>query len=43
MITATFLAVLFVPVFYVVVQGWSERRAARRLGVARPARASVAD
>jgi len=30
MITSTFLAVLFVPVFYVVFQGWSERRAARR-------------
>jgi hydrophobic/amphiphilic exporter-1 (mainly G- bacteria), HAE1 family len=26
MITSTFLAVLFVPVFYVVFQGWSERR-----------------
>ncbi len=30
MITSTFLAVLFVPVFYVVVQGASERWAARR-------------
>ena len=29
MITSTFLAVLFVPVFYVVCQGLSERRAAR--------------
>jgi len=26
MITSTFLAVLFVPVFFVVLQGWSERR-----------------
>ncbi len=30
MITSTFLAVLFAPVFYVVFQSWSERRAARR-------------
>jgi HAE1 family hydrophobic/amphiphilic exporter-1 len=30
MLTSTFLAVLFVPVFYVVLQGWSERRAAER-------------
>jgi len=30
MLTSTFLAVLFVPVFYVVVQGVSERWAARR-------------
>ena len=30
MLTSTFLAVLFVPVFYVVVQGASERWAARR-------------
>jgi HAE1 family hydrophobic/amphiphilic exporter-1 len=30
MITSTFLAVIFVPVFYVVFQGFSERRAARR-------------
>src|SRR5581483_7866044 len=30
MITSTFLAVLFVPVFFVVLQGWSERRARRR-------------
>ena len=30
MLTSTFLAVLFVPVFYVVVQGLSERWAARR-------------
>jgi HAE1 family hydrophobic/amphiphilic exporter-1 len=30
MITSTFLAVLFVPVFFVVVQGASERWAARR-------------
>ena len=30
MITSTFLAVLFVPVFYVVFQGFSERRAAAR-------------
>ena len=27
MITSTVLAVFFVPVFYVVFQGWSERRA----------------
>ena len=26
MLTSTFLAVLFVPVFYVLCQGWSERR-----------------
>jgi len=26
MITSTFLAILFVPVFFVVLQGWSERR-----------------
>lgn len=32
MITSTFLAVLFVPVFYVLVQGMSERRAARKGG-----------
>jgi HAE1 family hydrophobic/amphiphilic exporter-1 len=30
MLTSTFLAVLFVPVFYVVFQGLSERLAARR-------------
>jgi hypothetical protein len=30
MLTSTFLAVLFVPVFYVVFQGFSERWAARR-------------
>jgi hydrophobic/amphiphilic exporter-1 (mainly G- bacteria), HAE1 family len=30
MLTSTFLAVLFVPVFYVVLQGFTERRAARR-------------
>jgi len=32
-----------VPVFYVVLQGWSDRRAVRRLDVARPAHSSVAD
>jgi hypothetical protein len=30
MLTSTFLAVLFVPVFFVVCQGASERWAARR-------------
>ena len=38
MLTSTFLAVLFVPVFYVVLQGWSERRAARRSPALPPAR-----
>jgi hypothetical protein len=33
MITSTFLAVLFVPVFYVVSQGLSERRRATRRSV----------
>ena len=40
MITSTFLAVLFVPVFYVVIQGASERWVAwrgRRVPVTRPA------
>ncbi len=36
MLTSTFLAVLFVPVFYVVLQGWSERRAARRAAARAP-------
>jgi HAE1 family hydrophobic/amphiphilic exporter-1 len=40
MITSTFLAVLFVPVFWVVVQGFSERWAARRLRVRGPALAA---
>jgi hydrophobic/amphiphilic exporter-1 (mainly G- bacteria), HAE1 family len=30
MITSTLLAVLFAPVFYVVFEGWSERRRARK-------------
>jgi HAE1 family hydrophobic/amphiphilic exporter-1 len=30
MITSTLLAVLFAPVFYVVLQSWSEGRARRR-------------
>jgi HAE1 family hydrophobic/amphiphilic exporter-1 len=46
MLTSTFLAVLFVPVFYVVFQGWSERRAehraARRPGLAAPTAPPVA-
>jgi len=29
MLTSTFLAILFVPVFYVVLQGWSERHSLR--------------
>ena len=33
MITSTFLAVLFVPVFYVVFQGLGERRAERLVKV----------
>ena len=37
MLTSTFLAVLFVPVFYVVMQGLSERREARRAARARSA------
>ena len=41
MITSTFLAVLFVPVFYVVFQGLSERRAARRGRAVAPARAEA--
>jgi len=39
MLTSTFLAVLFVPVFYVLLQGFSERRAARRAAAATPAAA----
>ena len=41
MITSTFLAVLFVPVFYVVFQGLSERRATRRGRTVAPARAEA--
>ena len=40
MLTSAFLAVLFVPVFYVVFQGWSERRAARKTRT--PATSTVA-
>ena len=32
MLTSTFLAILFVPLFFVIVQGWSERWAERRRG-----------
>ncbi|HVN38409.1 MAG TPA: multidrug efflux RND transporter permease subunit [Myxococcota bacterium] len=41
MLTSTFLAVLFVPVFYVLLQGYSERRAARKLAVAGAAPAAA--
>ena len=42
MLTSTFLAVLFVPVFYVLLQGWSEQRAARKAAASRPPQSSAA-
>ncbi|HUE38120.1 MAG TPA: efflux RND transporter permease subunit, partial [Candidatus Binatia bacterium] len=43
MITSTLLAVLFAPVFYVVFESWSERRAKRKDRAGRQDRAARQD